>query len=215
MISRSQFDLEDNIDSLHLVEQILNLEQRVLVLNGDLIQRTVIHTHLLGPSFFPMNRTGAPHGDELGWINLLACNLAICFFNSTSSFIGILYGLFQIDGVLDNNSMMNSMSQWGGIPNNSSRKTSGSSRIICDIPSFHCSHFLVIYSGSSCKLPRILNNGTWLKFEFKLKPSLFYSQNKSRRTCMETLILPCNHANLNSYSGRARQTRILGNLSDF
>jgi hypothetical protein len=84
-----------------------------------------------------------------------------------------------------------------------------------DIPSFHCSHFSVIYSGSSCKLLRIKNNGTWLKFEFKFKPSLFYSQNKSRRTCKETLILSYNHANLNPYSRRARQIRILGNLSDF
>jgi hypothetical protein len=84
-----------------------------------------------------------------------------------------------------------------------------------DIPSFHCSHFLVIYSGSTCKLLRIINNGTWLKFEFKFKPSLFYFQSKSRRTCMETLILPYNHANLNSCSRKARQIRILGNLSDF
>jgi hypothetical protein len=74
-----------------------------------------------------MNITGAPHGDDLGRINPLAYNSAICFFNTNSSFIGILYGHFKISEVLGNNSMMNSMSQWGGIPGNPSGKTYGNS----------------------------------------------------------------------------------------
>jgi hypothetical protein len=69
-----------------------------------------------------MKRTGAPHGDELGWINPLAYNSAICFLSSTSSFIGILYDLFEIGGVPGNNSLMNSISQLGGRPGNSSEK---------------------------------------------------------------------------------------------
>jgi hypothetical protein len=43
------------------------------------------------------------------------------------SYIGILYGLFEIGGVPGNNSMMNSMPQWGGIPSNSSGKISRNS----------------------------------------------------------------------------------------
>jgi hypothetical protein len=72
-----------------------------------------------------MKRIGVPHGDELGWINLLACNSAICFFSYTSSFIGILYDHIKIGRVPSNNSVMNLMSQLGGIPGNSSEKTSG------------------------------------------------------------------------------------------
>jgi hypothetical protein len=47
MISRSQIDLGENTGSLHLVEQILDSGQRVLVLNGDLVQGMAIHTHLI------------------------------------------------------------------------------------------------------------------------------------------------------------------------
>jgi hypothetical protein len=68
--------------------------------------------------------------DELGWINPFACNSAICFFSSTSSFIGILYGHIKIGGLIGNNSMMNSMSQWAGIPSNSLGKTSRKSQTI-------------------------------------------------------------------------------------
>jgi uncharacterized membrane protein YfcA len=74
-----------------------------------------------------MNRIGAPHGDELGQINLLAYNSAFVYFSSTSSFIGILYGLFEIGGVPDNKSMMNSLSRLGDIPGNSFGKTSRNS----------------------------------------------------------------------------------------
>jgi uncharacterized membrane protein YfcA len=74
-----------------------------------------------------MKRIGAPHGDELGQINLLVCNSSICFLNSTSSFIGILQGLFEIGSVPGNNSMMNSISRLGDIPVNSSKKHLGNS----------------------------------------------------------------------------------------
>jgi hypothetical protein len=83
-----------------------------------------MHIHWV-PSFFSTNSTSAPQGDELGHINSLACSLAICFLSSTNSFMGIIYGLLEIGGVLGNNSITNSMSWSGGIPSNSSGNTSG------------------------------------------------------------------------------------------
>jgi hypothetical protein len=61
VISRSQINLGENNGSLHLVEQILDSGQRVLVVNGDLIQRMVIHTHPLGPVIlFHEQNKGSP-----------------------------------------------------------------------------------------------------------------------------------------------------------
>jgi hypothetical protein len=51
VIFLSQIDLGENTGSLHLIEHILDSGQKVLVLIGDLIPRTVIHTHPLGPIF--------------------------------------------------------------------------------------------------------------------------------------------------------------------
>jgi uncharacterized membrane protein YfcA len=58
-------------------------------------------------------------------MNPLAYSSAICFLSSTNSFTGILYGLFEIGGVPGNNSIMNSMSQFGGILGKSFGNTSG------------------------------------------------------------------------------------------
>jgi hypothetical protein len=73
-----------------------------------------------------------------------------------------------------------------------------------DIPSFHCSHFLVIYSGSPCKFLRIKSNGTWFKFEFKFKPFSLILKPSHQGRVWNLQILSCNYANLNSYSGRLR-----------
>jgi hypothetical protein len=63
-------------------------------------------------------------------MNPFYCNSAICFFGSTSSFTGILYGLLEIGGVPGSSSIINSMSRSGGIPGNSSGNTSGYSQAI-------------------------------------------------------------------------------------
>jgi hypothetical protein len=57
-------------------------------------------------------------------MNPLVCSSTIYFLSSTNSFIGILYGLLEIGGVLGSNSIMNSMSRSSGIPSNSFGNTS-------------------------------------------------------------------------------------------
>jgi hypothetical protein len=51
MITQSQINLGEDTCSLHLVEEILDPEKRVLVLNGDLVQRTIIHIYPLSSIF--------------------------------------------------------------------------------------------------------------------------------------------------------------------
>lgn len=48
VVSGPQIDLGEDSGSIQLVEQILALRERLLVLDGDLIQLTVAHTHLYG-----------------------------------------------------------------------------------------------------------------------------------------------------------------------
>ena len=48
MISGPQIDLGEDSGSVQLVEQILDLGERILVLDGHFIQLTVIHTHAYG-----------------------------------------------------------------------------------------------------------------------------------------------------------------------
>jgi hypothetical protein len=63
-------------------------------------------------------------------MNPLAYISAICFLSSSNSFTGILYGLLEIGGVKGNNSITNSMSRSGGIPDNSSGNTSRYSQTV-------------------------------------------------------------------------------------
>ena len=56
-----------------------------------------------------------------------SCNSVNCFLSSFHSFTDILYGLFEMGAVPGKRSMKNSTSLSGGIPGNSSRKTSGKS----------------------------------------------------------------------------------------
>jgi hypothetical protein len=58
---------------------------------------------------------------------LASCNSFNCFLSCFSSSTDILYGRFEIGAVPGKRSMTNSTSLSGGIPGNSSRKTSGKS----------------------------------------------------------------------------------------
>src|SRR3954466_9723511 len=75
-----------------------------------------------------MNRTGQPHGDELGRMKLFANEASSWVFSSANSCEAILYGRLEIGDVPGIRSTMNSTHLSGGIPNSSSGKTSGKSR---------------------------------------------------------------------------------------
>jgi hypothetical protein len=53
-----------------------------------------------------------------------SCNSVNCFLSSFNSSTDILYGLFEMGAILGKRSMTNSTSLSGGIPSNSSGKTS-------------------------------------------------------------------------------------------
>ena len=48
MITGPKVDLGKYLGSIHLIKEIFNLGQRVLVLDGDVIELTVIHTQSYG-----------------------------------------------------------------------------------------------------------------------------------------------------------------------
>src|SRR3954469_9063906 len=75
-----------------------------------------------------MNRTGQPHGDELGRMKSFANEASSWVLSSSNSCGAILYGRFEIGAVPGIRSTMNSTHLSGGIPDNSSGKTSGKSR---------------------------------------------------------------------------------------
>src|ERR1041384_2303703 len=58
----------------------------------------------------------------------LASNSVNCLFSSINSFEHILYGCREIGCVPGSNSITNSIARTGGIPSNSSGKTSGNSQ---------------------------------------------------------------------------------------
>jgi uncharacterized membrane protein len=89
MISRSKIDLREHTCTIELIEQIINPRQQVFVLDGNVIQGTIIYAPLVS-SFFETKITGALHGDELGWINSFSSNSLMCSFNSTNSGVVIL-----------------------------------------------------------------------------------------------------------------------------
>src|SRR4051812_13435755 len=85
--------------------------------------------HILSvPSFFVTNRTGQPHGDELGRMKPFANEASSWVFSSANSCGAILYGRLEIGVVPGLRSTMNSTALSGGIPGSSSGKTSGKSR---------------------------------------------------------------------------------------
>src|SRR3954464_1233255 len=75
-----------------------------------------------------MNRTGQPHGDELGRMKHLSNNASSWVLISANSCGAILYGRLEIGDVPGIRSTMNSTHLSGGIPDSSSGKTSGKSR---------------------------------------------------------------------------------------
>src|SRR3954471_21347508 len=75
-----------------------------------------------------MNRTGQPHGDEIGRMKPFANEASSWVFSSANSCGAILYGHFEIGDVPGIRSTMNSTHLSGGSPGNSLGKTSGKSR---------------------------------------------------------------------------------------
>src|SRR3954470_24325301 len=85
--------------------------------------------HILSvPSFFVTNRTGQPHGDELGRMKPFANETSSWALSSANSCGAILYGCLEIGVVPGIRSTMNSTHLSGGIPDSSSEKTPGKSR---------------------------------------------------------------------------------------
>src|SRR4051812_21699260 len=85
--------------------------------------------HILSvPSFFVTNRTGHPHGDELGRMKPFSKKASSWILSSANSCGAILYGRLEIGVVPGIRSTMNSIDLLGGIPGSSSGKTSGKSR---------------------------------------------------------------------------------------
>jgi hypothetical protein len=60
-------------------------------------------------------------------------------------------------------------------------------------------------------------NGKWTRFSWNSNSnhSSFNFKPSQRELVRKLQILPYNHGNINSYSGRPRKIRILGNLPDF
>src|SRR4051812_38496326 len=75
-----------------------------------------------------MNRTGQPHGDELGRMKPFDNKASSWIFSSANSCGAILYGRLEIGAVPTIKSTMNSTHLSGGIPVSSPGKTSGKSR---------------------------------------------------------------------------------------
>src|SRR3954469_36974 len=85
-----------------------------------------MHKRIL-PSFFFTNRTGAPHGETLGWMKCLARSSSSWRFSSLSSIGDILYGVMETGAVPGTRSIENSASLSGGREVISSGKTSENS----------------------------------------------------------------------------------------
>src|SRR3954470_18314227 len=85
--------------------------------------------HILSvPSFFVTNRTGQPHGDELGRMKPFSNKSSSWVLSSANSRGAILYGRLEIGTVPGTRSTMNSTHLSGGTPGSSSGKTFGKSR---------------------------------------------------------------------------------------
>jgi hypothetical protein len=63
ILSRSKIDLGEHTRTTMLIKQIINPRQRAIVLDGNLIQSTIIHVHLLGTILLQdENYRGSPLG---------------------------------------------------------------------------------------------------------------------------------------------------------
>src|SRR3954467_6666588 len=87
--------------------------------------------HILSvPSFFVTNRTGQPHGDELGRMKPSTNKASSWILSSANSRGAILYGRLEIGAVPGIRSTMNSTHLSGGISGSSLGKTSRKSQTI-------------------------------------------------------------------------------------
>ena len=93
---------------MKLIKEIINPRQRVLVLNGDFFQFSVIKHNLLPPSFLFANNTVAPQGEVLGLIRPFPEYSSSCSFNIVNSVGAIRYGALEMGVALGIRSIENS-----------------------------------------------------------------------------------------------------------
>ncbi|PHT75865.1 hypothetical protein T459_19387 [Capsicum annuum] len=125
MIVESKVYLREIAVTLKLVKQVIDSWMRILILDCDLIELTVINAHSKRTIFFlRTNKTSAPYGEMLGLMNPLSKRFFNCTFNFLSFAGAIQYGGIEIGGVSRRRSMPKSISLSRGIPRRSSGKTS-------------------------------------------------------------------------------------------
>ncbi|PHT70117.1 hypothetical protein T459_25221 [Capsicum annuum] len=72
VIARSEFYLREIAGTLKLVKQVIDSRKRILVLDRNFIELQYSIHILRESSFLHTNKTGAPHGEILGLMNLLS-----------------------------------------------------------------------------------------------------------------------------------------------
>jgi hypothetical protein len=129
-----------------LIKHIVDPGEWIHVFDGDFIQSMIVNTHPLCAVFLMDKITGAPHGDELGWIYPFPSSYWIWSLSSLNCRVDILYGILYIGAVPGSNSIMNSKSRSGGIPDSSSREMLGYSFTSCMSWLYSaCSQFSLIW----------------------------------------------------------------------
>ena len=103
--------------------------QKVLVLNSDIIQASVIDTQPSTFIFLFNKQDRAPHGESLSFIKSRSNKSCNCNFNSFNSVGIILYGIIEIGATPGVTSILKAISFSGGKDSNYSRKISGYSFI--------------------------------------------------------------------------------------
>jgi hypothetical protein len=68
MITRTKVDLGENFGSSQLIKKNIDSGKRIFVLDGDYIERSVIHTQSQATIFLFDEQSGQPQGEELGRI---------------------------------------------------------------------------------------------------------------------------------------------------
>jgi hypothetical protein len=68
VITRTKVNLREDFGSSQLIKKNINSGKRVFVLDGDCIERSVIHTHSQATIFLFDEKSGQPQGEELGRI---------------------------------------------------------------------------------------------------------------------------------------------------
>jgi hypothetical protein len=130
MITRPKINLREDLSTSKLIKENVDAGQKIFVLNGDGIQRPVIDTQPQRLILLLHKQRWTTQGEELRRMKPLSINSFNCTFNSANSLGVILYGHLEMGVMPCCSSMVNSTSQYGGMPGKSSRKTSGYSRAI-------------------------------------------------------------------------------------